>query len=111
MFMWRRFLSARSSPDGESDSGSGSVSGAIADHRYSPCEEHGYDLALSHDQMRHSLLPASGRYIASILVVPMRQTAAGAGFTPAVRSTGRNVTHEQRFRRLNSQQPEVAEQL
>ncbi|MFP1495954.1 hypothetical protein ACLB1Q_06440 [Escherichia coli] len=33
---------------------------------YSPCEEHGYDLALSHDQeCANSQLPASGRYIAS----------------------------------------------
>lgn len=39
---------------------------------YSPCEEHGYDLALSHDQMRQLTATASGRYIASILVVPMK---------------------------------------
>lgn len=39
---------------------------------YSPCEEHGYDLALSHDQMRQLTATISGRYIASIRVVPMK---------------------------------------
>lgn len=60
---------------------------------YSPCEEHGYDLALSHDQMRQ--LTATG-FWPLYRFDPRRadegKSAAGAGFTPAVRSTGRNVT-------------------
>ncbi len=39
---------------------------------YSPCEEHGYDLALSHDQMRQLTATGSGRCTASILVVRMK---------------------------------------
>jgi pyruvate/2-oxoacid:ferredoxin oxidoreductase beta subunit len=78
---------------------------------YSPCEEHGYDLALSHDQMsadRHRLLaalplrPTSGG---------RRQDPAGAGLSPTVRRLAETLLNEQRFRRLNAQQPEVAEQL
>ncbi len=39
---------------------------------YSPCEEHGYDLASATTRCANSQLPASGRYIASIRVVPMK---------------------------------------
>ena len=60
---------------------------------YSPCEEHGYDLALSHDQMRQlTALPGFWPPSFDPRHCLMKATAAGAGFTPAVRSTGRNVT-------------------
>ncbi|MGU0015618.1 hypothetical protein ACVXG9_04985 [Escherichia coli] len=39
-------------PDGESDSEAEAYPGPSLIIAYSPCEEHGYDLALSHDQMR-----------------------------------------------------------
>lgn len=39
---------------------------------YSPCEEHGYDLALSHDQMRQLTATASGHCTALTRAVPMK---------------------------------------
>lgn len=39
---------------------------------YSPCEEHGYDLHSATTRCANSQLPASGRYIALIRVVPMK---------------------------------------
>ncbi len=58
-------------------------------------------------------LTATGfcRYIALIRVVPMKANCRWPWITPAVRSTGRNVTSRATFPSLNSQQPEVAEQL
>ncbi|WP_323808106.1 hypothetical protein [Klebsiella pneumoniae] len=56
--MWRKFRWRAAEPDGKSDSGSGSHPGPSLIIAYSPCEEHGYDLALSHDQMRQ--LTATG---------------------------------------------------
>lgn len=60
----------------------------------------------------NSLLPASGRYIASILVVPMKANCRWRlDSRPPSEALEETLLHEQRFRRLNSQQPEVAEQL
>lgn len=79
---------------------------------YSPCEEHGYDLSLSHDQMRQ--LTTSGFWPlyrfdprrASEGKIPLTlDSRAPAGDLDSV------LLHEQRFRRLNTQQPEVARQL
>ena len=39
---------------------------------YSPCEEHGYDLALSHDQMRQLTATGFWPLFALIRVVPMK---------------------------------------
>ncbi len=79
---------------------------------YSPCEEHGYDPALSHDQMRQSQLPASGRYIALIRVrADEGKPPLALDSRPPSEALEETLLHEQRFRRLNSQQPEVAEQL
>lgn len=79
---------------------------------YSPCEEHGYDLALSHDQMKQ--LTATGFW--PLYRFDPRRTDEGK---PALaldsRPPNSNLTDtllkEQRFRRLNSQQPEVASAL
>ncbi|CAI0794471.1 pyruvate:ferredoxin (flavodoxin) oxidoreductase [Serratia quinivorans] len=79
---------------------------------YSPCEEHGYDLALSHDQMKQ--LTATGFW--PLYRFDPRRTDEGK---PALaldsRPPNSNLTEtllkEQRFRRLNSQQPEVASAL
>ncbi|MGV3344330.1 pyruvate:ferredoxin (flavodoxin) oxidoreductase [Enterobacteriaceae bacterium LUAb1] len=79
---------------------------------YSPCEEHGYDLAFSHDQMRQ--LTASGFWPLyrfdprrrhddkSPLVLDSRPPAGDLYET---------LMKEQRFRRLNSRQPEAAAAL
>jgi pyruvate-ferredoxin/flavodoxin oxidoreductase len=58
---------------------------------YSPCEEHGYDLALSHDQMRQ--LTATG-FWPLYRFDPRRADegkSAGAGFPSAVRRAGRDA--------------------
>ncbi|NDL62363.1 pyruvate:ferredoxin (flavodoxin) oxidoreductase [Acerihabitans arboris] len=79
---------------------------------YSPCEEHGYDLALSHDQMRQ--LTATG-FWPLYRFDPRR---SGEGKLPLAldsRPPGSDLSatllNEQRFRRLNTQQPEVAAAL
>ncbi len=79
---------------------------------YSPCEEHGYDLALSHDQMRQ--LTATGFW--PLYRFDPRRADEGK-IPPALDSRppsdalAETLLNEQRFRRLNAQQPEVAEQL
>ncbi|QKJ87238.1 Pyruvate-flavodoxin oxidoreductase [Paramixta manurensis] len=79
---------------------------------YSPCEEHGYDLALSHDQMRQ--LTASGFW--PLYRFDPRRTEEGKlplslDSRPPSCELDAALMNEQRFRRLNAQQPEVAEQL
>lgn len=79
---------------------------------YSPCEEHGYDLALSHNQMRQ--LTATGFW--PLYRFDPRRADEGKlplalDSRPPSEALEETLLHEQRFRRLNSQQPEVAEQL
>ena len=79
---------------------------------YSPCEEHGYDLALSHDQMRQ--LTATGFW--PLFRFDPRREAEGKvpmvlDSRPPSDALADTLMKEQRFRRLNAQQPEVAEQL
>ncbi|MBJ3816530.1 pyruvate:ferredoxin (flavodoxin) oxidoreductase [Shimwellia pseudoproteus] len=79
---------------------------------YSPCEEHGYDLALSHDQMRQ--LTATGFW--PLYRFDPRREADGKlpmslDSRPPSDALAETLLHEQRFKRLNTQQPEVAEQL
>jgi len=79
---------------------------------YSPCEEHGYDLALSHDQMRQ--LTATGFW--PLYRFDPRRADEGKlplalDSRPPSEALGEALMNEQRFRRLNTQQPEVAEQL
>ncbi|CAI1021692.1 pyruvate:ferredoxin (flavodoxin) oxidoreductase [Serratia entomophila] len=79
---------------------------------YSPCEEHGYDLALSHDQMKQ--LTATGFW--PLYRFDPRRTAEGKialalDSRPPNSSLTETLLKEQRFRRLNSQQPEVAGEL
>ncbi|WP_107758713.1 pyruvate:ferredoxin (flavodoxin) oxidoreductase [Dickeya sp. Secpp 1600] len=76
---------------------------------YSPCEEHGYDLAFSHDQMRQ--LTATGFW--PLYRFDPRRTAEGkpalvTDSRPPSASLSETLLNEQRFRRLNSQQPEAA---
>lgn len=79
---------------------------------YSPCEEHGYDLALSHDQMRQ--LTATG-FWPLYRFDPCRadegKLPLALDSRPPSDALAETLLNEQRFRRLNSQQPEVAEQL
>ena len=79
---------------------------------YSPCEEHGYDLALSHDQMRQ--LTATG-FWPLYRFDPRRANEGKLPLTldsrPPSDALAETLLIEQRFRRLNAQQPEVAEQL
>ncbi|ELT5156413.1 4Fe-4S dicluster domain-containing protein, partial [Salmonella enterica] len=79
---------------------------------YSPCEEHGYDLALSHDQMRQ--LTATGFW--PLYRFDPRRADEGKSplaldSRPPSDALAETLLNEQRFRRLNAQQPEVAEQL
>ncbi|MFH2661844.1 pyruvate:ferredoxin (flavodoxin) oxidoreductase [Enterobacter hormaechei] len=79
---------------------------------YSPCEEHGYDLALSHDQMRQ--LTATGFW--PLYRFDPRRADEGKlplalDSRPPSDALAETLLQEQRFRRLNAQQPEVAEQL
>ncbi|NKI76312.1 pyruvate:ferredoxin (flavodoxin) oxidoreductase [Dickeya sp. CFBP 2040] len=79
---------------------------------YSPCEEHGYDLAFSHDQMRQ--LTATGFW--PLYRFDPRRTAQGKSALvtdsrPPSASLSETLLNEQRFRRLNSQQPEAAARL
>ncbi|HEI8864929.1 TPA: pyruvate:ferredoxin (flavodoxin) oxidoreductase [Serratia odorifera] len=79
---------------------------------YSPCEEHGYDLALSHDQMKQ--LTATG-FWPLYRFDPRRAEAGKAALAldsrPPNSELSATLLKEQRFRRLNSQQPEVADAL
>ncbi|MCK1968309.1 pyruvate:ferredoxin (flavodoxin) oxidoreductase [Franconibacter sp. IITDAS19] len=79
---------------------------------YSPCEEHGYDLALSHDQMRQ--LTATGFW--PLYRFDPRRAEEGKlplalDSRPPSDALAETLLAEQRFRRLNAQQPDVAEQL
>lgn len=79
---------------------------------YSPCEEHGYDLALSHDQMRQ--LTTTGFW--PLYRFDPRRANEGKlplalDSRPPSDALAETLLQEQRFRRLNAQQPEVAEQL
>ncbi|PIJ48576.1 pyruvate:ferredoxin (flavodoxin) oxidoreductase [Erwinia sp. OLTSP20] len=79
---------------------------------YSPCEEHGYDLADSHEQMK--LLTASG-FWPLYRFDPQRlsegKPALSLDSRPPTADPASVLNNEQRFRRLNQQQPEVARQL
>ncbi|GAA0473158.1 MULTISPECIES: pyruvate:ferredoxin (flavodoxin) oxidoreductase [Tatumella] len=79
---------------------------------YSPCEEHGYDLALSHDQMRQ--LTATG-FWPLYRFDPRRngtdKPALSLDSRPPTDALADVLGNEQRFKRLNRQQPEVAAQL
>ncbi|QCT21524.1 pyruvate:ferredoxin (flavodoxin) oxidoreductase [Jejubacter calystegiae] len=79
---------------------------------YSPCVEHGYDLALSHDQMRQ--LTATGFW--PLYRFDPRRADQGKlplslDSRPPSDALAETLLNEQRFRRLNVSQPEVAEQL
>ncbi|MGM3224084.1 pyruvate:ferredoxin (flavodoxin) oxidoreductase [Dickeya zeae] len=79
---------------------------------YSPCEEHGYDLAFSHDQMRQ--LTATGFW--PLYRFDPRRTAEGkpalvTDSRPPSASLNETLLNEQRFRRLNTQQPQEAARL
>ncbi|GAB7194320.1 hypothetical protein OS31_43050 [Dickeya oryzae] len=79
---------------------------------YSPCEEHGYDLAFSHDQMRQ--LTATGFW--PLYRFDPRRTAEGkpalvTDSRPPSASLSETLLNEQRFRRLNTQQPQEATRL
>lgn len=79
---------------------------------YSPCEEHGYDLALSHDQMRQ--LTTSGFW--PLWRYDPRRAESGKppmqlDSRPPSDALADALLNEQRFRRLNTQQPDVAEGL
>lgn len=79
---------------------------------YSPCEEHGYDLALSHDQMKQ--LTATGfwpLYRFDPRRVVEGKAALALDSRPPNSNLSETLNNEQRFRRLNTQQPEVAQQL
>lgn len=79
---------------------------------YSPCEEHGYDLAYSHEQMKQ--LTSAGFW--PLYRFDPRRTEEGK---PALALDSRppsadltaTLLNEQRFRRLNTTEPDVAEQL
>jgi len=79
---------------------------------YSPCEEHGYDLALSHDQMRQ--LTATGFW--PLYRFDPRRSEEGKlplslDSRPPSSDLSATLLNEQRFRRLNTQQPDVAKAL
>lgn len=79
---------------------------------YSPCEEHGYDLALSHDQMRQ--LTATGFW--PLYRFDPRRADEGKlplalDSRPPSSELSATLLNEQRFRRLNTQQPDVASAL
>ncbi len=79
---------------------------------YSPCEEHGYDLAHSHEQMRqltttgfwplYRFDPRRAEEGKPALVTDSRAPSASLSDT---------LLNEQRFRRLNTLQPDAAAQL
>ena len=79
---------------------------------YSPCEEHGYDLAYSHEQMR--LLTTSG-FWPLYRFDPRRAEQGKAALALDSRSPTSELSqalmNEQRFRQLQSREPEAAAQL
>lgn len=79
---------------------------------YSPCEEHGYDLAFSHDQMRQ--LTATG-FWPLYRFDPRRAEEGKAALVtdsrPPSSSLSETLMKEQRFRRLNNMMPEETAQL
>lgn len=79
---------------------------------YSPCEEHGYDLAYSHEQMKQ--LTATGFW--PLYRFDPRRSDEGKlplalDSRPPSIDLADTLLKEQRFRRLNTQEPEVAQQL
>jgi pyruvate-ferredoxin/flavodoxin oxidoreductase len=80
---------------------------------YSPCEEHGYDLAYSHEQMRQ--LTNAGFW--PLYRHDPRREAEGLSplvldsREPKVELLQEILLKEQRFRRLQTQHPELMEQL
>lgn len=79
---------------------------------YSPCEEHGYDLAFSHDQMRQ--LTATGfwpLYRFDPRRVEEGKPALVTDSCPPSSSLSETLLKEQRFRRLNTQMPEETARL
>lgn len=79
---------------------------------YSPCEEHGYDLAFSHEQMR--LLTTSG-FWPLYRFDPRRSEQGKAALSldsrPPTSELEQALMNEQRFRQLQTRQPETAAQL
>ncbi|WP_347254764.1 pyruvate:ferredoxin (flavodoxin) oxidoreductase [Leminorella grimontii] len=79
---------------------------------YSPCEEHGYDLAFSHDQMKQ--LTTSGfwpLYRFDPRRLDEEKPALTLDSRPPVEGLASALLKEQRFRRLDTQEPEVAAEL
>ncbi|WP_315708386.1 pyruvate:ferredoxin (flavodoxin) oxidoreductase [Brenneria uluponensis] len=79
---------------------------------YSPCEEHGYDLAFSHDQMRQ--LTTTGFW--PLYRFDPRRSEQGkpalvTDSRPPSASLSETLLNEQRFRRLNNQSPDDAARL
>ncbi|MFV0547728.1 MAG: pyruvate:ferredoxin (flavodoxin) oxidoreductase [Limnobaculum xujianqingii] len=79
---------------------------------YSPCEEHGYDLAFSHDQMKQ--LTTAG-FWPLYRFDPRRVEEDKPGLTidsrPPSDGLASALLKEQRFRRLNTMEPDVASAL
>lgn len=79
---------------------------------YSPCEEHGYDLAYSHEQMKQ--LTTTG-FWPLYRFDPRRAEEGKAALALDSRPPASDLTatllNEQRFRRLNTQEPEIAAKL
>ncbi|WP_392565472.1 pyruvate:ferredoxin (flavodoxin) oxidoreductase [Utexia brackfieldae] len=80
---------------------------------YSPCEEHGYDLAYSHEQMKN--LVKSG-FWALYRYDPRRLMEGKPGLVldsrpPAIEVLNETILKEQRFRRLSTLEPEIAQAL
>lgn len=79
---------------------------------YSPCEEHGYDLADSHEQMKR--LTANG-FWPLYRFDPRRPASGKAALAldsrPPSGDLAQTLLAEQRFRRLNSQDPQQAQAL
>ena len=79
---------------------------------YSPCEEHGYDLAFSHDQMKQ--LTTAG-FWPLYRYDPRRLIEDKPGLVldsrPPSNGLAAALLKEQRFRRLNALEPEVAANL
>ena len=78
---------------------------------YSPCEEHGMTSRLSHDQMRQLTVTHSGRCTALTHAEQTKVLPLALDSRPPSDALAETLLNEQRFRRLNAQQPEVAEQL
>lgn len=80
---------------------------------YSPCEEHGYDLAFSHEQMK--LLVKTG-FWPLYRFDPRRTNEGKASLVldsrpPDYTQMKESLQKEQRFRRLDAIEPKIAEQL